>query len=380
MKEESRYQYIDALRGWAVLMIILMHASVSGSYQFPQVVRGILGHGYVGIHMLFVATGLSLALRWPAASLGSAAGLRRYAIRRACRIVPLFYLAILLYLILLGRGPRIFAPGGIDWLDIALTAVFLHNWRWSSLNSVVPGDWSIGAVVTFYVLFPLLVRWARSGRVFWSLVIGGVTATQLLNLYTQAHHWNEGFSWSFPGAGVIFLFGMAVARYLGGDAGEGRRTGHQAMAGNTVSICLLGFLIAGLPFWHLPEWLLTYRLQVALVAGLLCLLLHEFSPRLVVNPFIALVGRMTFSILVFNYIVQSSSGTFTVWLADRIGWQQPNASIPLMYLAIVVCSSLILGFLGLTLVEQPAIRFGRRLTQGPSSAGMDQPQPSLLPS
>lgn len=173
---------------------------------------------------------------------------------------------------------------------------------------------------------------------------------------------------------------MAVARYLGGDAGEGRRTGHQAMAGNTVSICLLGFLIAGLPFWHLPEWLLTYRLQVALVAGLLCLLLHEFSPRLVVNPFIALVGRMTFSILVFNYIVQSSSGTFTVWLADRIGWQQPNASIPLMYLAIVVCSSLILGFLGLTLVEQPAIRFGRRLTQGPSSAGMDQPQPSLLPS
>jgi peptidoglycan/LPS O-acetylase OafA/YrhL len=369
-------------------MIILMHAQAGGAYgRFPGVAGRIIGHGYVGIHMLFVATGLSLSLRWSAASLGNPDGLRRYAIRRACRIMPLFYLAIVLYLILLGRSPRsglgqvlsgCFDCRSIDWLDIALTASFLHNWRWSSLNTVVPGDWSIGAVATFYVLFPLLVVWAGSWRVFWALVVSGVALTQLLNLYTQAHHWNEGFSWSFPGTGVIFLFGMAVFRYLGG-AREGCRTGSLALVGNTASVCLLTFLIAGLPFWHLPEWLLTYRLQVAMVAGLLCLFLHAFPARLVVNPFIARVGRMTFSILVLHIIVLTYAGAVTAWFADRIAWQNYDEFLLPIYLSSVVCGSLALGFLGFTLIERPGIYLGRRLTQGAASAGLDQPQPDPLP-
>jgi exopolysaccharide production protein ExoZ len=372
IKEESRYQYIDSLRGWSVLMIILMHAGAGGgTYPFPEVAGSIIGQGYVGIHMLFVATGLSLSLRWSAASLGSRDGLRRYTIRRACRIVPLWYLAIVLYLILLGRNSR-----NLDWLDVALTASFLHNWRWSSINTVVPGGWSIGADATFYVLFPLLVRWAGSRRVFWALVVGGVAATQFMNLYTQAHHWNQGFSWSFPGTGVIFLFGMAVGRCLG-NAREGSRTGSLAFAGNTVSVCLLAFLIAGLPFWHLPDWLLTYRLQVATVAGLLCVFLHEFPARLVVNPIMAQVGRMTFSILVLHIIVLTYAGTFGAWLADQIAWQPSDEFFLPIYLSSVVCGSLALGFLGFTLIERPTIHLGRRLTQGAPSAGLDQPQSVL---
>ena len=344
-------------------MVILAHAS----YQMPKGVPGavghILGHWYVGTDFLLVASGLSLSWRWPPASLHRAEDLRRYAIRRVCRIVPLFYLAIGLYLVLFGRAPRPFAPLGLDWLDIGLTAGFLLNWRWTSLNSVVPGDWAVGAVATFYLIFPLLARWASSRRAFWTLTIGWMAATQALNLYTQAHHHNEAFAWSFPGSGVVFLFGMAAARYTGGF-GKERRAPRVAILGNTAAVCLTGFLIAGLPLWHLPEIFLTYRIQASVLGALLCLVLHRYSPAVVVNPLIALIGRMAFSIMVLHTLVLWHAEAFAEWLVALIPGRHPESLLPLILLSTVVCGSVVVGFLGFALVEQPGIRLGRRLTQG----------------
>jgi peptidoglycan/LPS O-acetylase OafA/YrhL len=375
LNENERYQYIDALRGWAVLIVVLAHATYLMTYPVPEAVRRILGHGYVGTDLLLIATGLSMSCRWSTASLGHAGGLRRYAIRRACRIMPLFYLGIALYLILRLFDPRNFGPSGIDWLDVALTACFLHNWRWSSLNSVVPGDWSIGAVATFYVLFPLLVRWARSWRLFAAVTVGWVVVTQALNVYTQAHHFNEAFAWSFPGSGVFFLFGMAAARLNFHREEESRkRPADQqgSIFGAMVSVFLMGFLIVGLPLWHLPEPILTYRIQACVIGALLCVQLHRSSPRLIVNPLIASVGRMTFSIFVLHTIVLLHVGAVTAELAALIPEEYSNVLLPAIYMCTVVFGSLALGFVGYFLVEQPGIRFGRSLTSAQSALGIQQ--------
>ena len=39
-----------------------------------------------------------------------------------------------------------------------LTALFLHGWHPETINSVVPGGWSIAAETSFYLLLPLLFR------------------------------------------------------------------------------------------------------------------------------------------------------------------------------------------------------------------------------
>ena len=84
--------------------------------------------------------------------------IRSFYIRRAFRIVPLFWVAILFYLLITkGEGFKLWAPDGVSTGDVVLTFLFLH---WSSVtafNSVVPGGWSIAVEMQFYLLFPLLI-------------------------------------------------------------------------------------------------------------------------------------------------------------------------------------------------------------------------------
>src|SRR5262249_22075965 len=67
-----------------------------------------------------------------------------------------------LYLALNGAGPSPNAPHGIGPAQVILTALFLHGFWPDSINSVVPGDWSIAAEMTFYLVFPFVI--ASFGR------------------------------------------------------------------------------------------------------------------------------------------------------------------------------------------------------------------------
>jgi exopolysaccharide production protein ExoZ len=48
-----------------------------------------------------------------------------------------------------------------------LTAVFLHGFWPDSINSVVPGDWSIAAEMTFYLVFPFVIASFGARRHFY---------------------------------------------------------------------------------------------------------------------------------------------------------------------------------------------------------------------
>ncbi|MFY0030172.1 hypothetical protein ABTP79_18860, partial [Acinetobacter baumannii] len=63
-----------------------------------------------------------------------------------------------------GTGPGPNAPFGIGLHQVLLTATFLHGFWPDSVNSVVPGDWSIAAEMTFYLVFPLLMTAFGSRR------------------------------------------------------------------------------------------------------------------------------------------------------------------------------------------------------------------------
>jgi len=58
----------------------------------------------------------------------------------------MFWLAIPFFLLLTGKG----APA---W-EVATTALFVHGFHPQTINSVVPGGWSIAVEMTFYAVFP----------------------------------------------------------------------------------------------------------------------------------------------------------------------------------------------------------------------------------
>lgn len=57
----------------------------------------------------------------------------------------MFWLAIPFFLLLNGKAPA--------W-EVATIALFVHGFHPQSINSVVPGGWSIAVEMTFYAVFP----------------------------------------------------------------------------------------------------------------------------------------------------------------------------------------------------------------------------------
>lgn len=90
-----------------------------------------------------------------------------FYIRRFLRIAPLFWLAIPLYLYMNGLEATYWAPEGISGRQVFLTATFLHGFWPDSINSVVPGGWSIAVEMTFYAFFPFLILVFRNNKTYY---------------------------------------------------------------------------------------------------------------------------------------------------------------------------------------------------------------------
>jgi peptidoglycan/LPS O-acetylase OafA/YrhL len=81
-----------------------------------------------------------------------------FFVRRFFRITPLFWLAIPLYLLYNGTGPGPYAPEGLRPWHVAVTAAFLHGWHPETIDSVVPGGWSIAVESSFICSCPCCSR------------------------------------------------------------------------------------------------------------------------------------------------------------------------------------------------------------------------------
>jgi peptidoglycan/LPS O-acetylase OafA/YrhL len=120
--EPKHYDYIDALRGYAILMVLGVHSSQYFTDLSP-ITKAIADQGARGVQLFFVASAMTLSMSWQARNDGTVA----FYIRRFFRIAPMFYLCLPIFLAFNGFGPSIYAPDGIGFRQIIMTATFTHG-------------------------------------------------------------------------------------------------------------------------------------------------------------------------------------------------------------------------------------------------------------
>lgn len=216
----GRSHSLDFLRGLAIAGVMAIHISQS----FPSNIHAVdyvFMCGWTGVNVFYFVSAMTMCLMWTQRT--EANPTRKFYIRRVLRIAPLFWLAIPLYLVINGTGPSSNAPNGIGPLQVILTATFLHGFWPDSVNSVVPGDWSIAAEMMFYLVFPLVITAFGSRRnlylllaIVLHLVNVGLFKTWAFELflayYGPSH---EAFVWntlhiSFLNQLPVFLVGCAL--------------------------------------------------------------------------------------------------------------------------------------------------------------------------
>lgn len=155
VQEISRLHSLDLLRGLAILGVVAVHATEF----FPSHIALLdtaSGLGRLGVQLFYYVSALTMCYMWFRRE-GEAHPIRNFYIRRVFRIAPLFWLAIPIYLIVNGMDVSYWAPEGVGFTQIFLTAIFLHGFWPNSMNSVVPGGWSIAVEMMFYTIFPFLI-------------------------------------------------------------------------------------------------------------------------------------------------------------------------------------------------------------------------------
>jgi exopolysaccharide production protein ExoZ len=219
-----RNQSLDLLRGVAILLVVLVHCAISANNSVPGLTAFAHEYGERGVQLFFIVSGYTMMLTFGGTV--DAAAIRSFYIRRAFRIVPLFWAAILFYLLITkGEGFKFWAPDGIATRDVLLTFLFLH---WSSVtafNSVVPGGWSIAVEMQFYLLFPLLIFLFRRPNgpilVYAAIALIGVVGQFAADLYLlprlaaslppdQAYLANGFFYCWLPHQLICFGFGILL--------------------------------------------------------------------------------------------------------------------------------------------------------------------------
>jgi len=234
---KQRLDFIDGLRGFAALMVVAAHSMYfNGTYAFklgPLNVSQVLGWGVFGVNLFMVISGFVLAYPLVQSDGWRELRLRDFFVRRALRILPPYWGAILLFTVLGVVVPLLYhalgsnLSGAFPSLSRSLTAIpthlfFVHNAALAfnpNFPQISGSFWSLELEVQFYLCFPLLIWWARRWGIF--NMVGGVlliTATWRAISWGALVPYNNYYltrliSWVAPGRLFEFALGI-LAAYL----------------------------------------------------------------------------------------------------------------------------------------------------------------------
>lgn len=363
MTEGRRLDFVDAARGWAILGVIAVHAS-QWTPNLSAVCLSVLGCGQYGVQLFFVASAFTLALTWEQRSSAAPSSKLDFWIRRLFRVGPMYWAGILLYLgmaMVLSKGAW---PEGWALEKIVLHGLLAHGWSPVLINDVVPGGWSIGVEVSFYLLFPFAIPMVRTlKRTFIAviatigfslaanglggLVLEGAWRTEILN--------NTFWYWWLPSQLPVFALGLLAYRLWPIELSESSWFSKALTALAFAIFAGVGYsMTKAAGSAHFAAWLFG-----AAAAAFLLLLASGTAGWLTARP-IMWVGRISYSL----YILHAAAGAlFILWALPRL---LPLAQLPgsvnfVCVMIVLLAVTIPLAWVAHQLLEKPGIAAGRAL-------------------
>jgi peptidoglycan/LPS O-acetylase OafA/YrhL len=354
VESKDRLEYIDALRGIAILGVLIVHSSMVT--QQTGAISTIAFTGQRGVQLFYMVSAFTLYR-----SLDSPRRehypISNFFIRRFFRIAPAFYLAIFANILLYALKPNYSLLRGLGWFQITLGFLFLHGASPKAIDAVAIGGWSVAVETTFYLLLPLLHRYVRTIRSTLLLFVISAALFEPLSIWL-AHRASNPFTkqyfaflW-FPVEFPVFVLGMLAYRIWKTCIPEVEKR---------PDLSLLLIFASGLIFWGcLPftnEQL--YPSSLLFLTFILALSIRPWS--FFVNPLTRFLGKISYSLYLFHFFVLIGLGSLISNMepaASRYILDRPIGMV-LAFLVLFAASVPICVFTWKS-IEEPGIRLGRR--------------------
>lgn len=395
-RPSTRLAWLDALRGFAALLVVLFHLSlwVLGNARHGEIMRH-LDLGKYGVLLFFLVSGYVIPM-----SLERHGDLRKFWIGRLFRIYPAYLAAIALAVVLA-------AVGWLEWqlpvVDETVTAVLAHATMMPELVGHRGMDrviWTLGYEMTFYLVVAGLFVWGlhklsawwASGLALLALLAGPSLPDDLLGASPERRR--------LTAVVLVLLIGLSLVAYIGkrfvllaGAAGltlvllpvvNGHATKYTTAMASWQGLLFLAVMFSGTVIYrwqegqigrvpavtaltvvalsvvgaHWAHWNNDRALQIWIgntaAVGLTFLAAYAIRNRTVPSV-LTWLGRISYSLYLFHPIVLS---LVTVVIPHM--WTLPfvvRAGIGVVYLVIVFP----LATLMYHMVELPGQRLGKRV-------------------
>jgi peptidoglycan/LPS O-acetylase OafA/YrhL len=208
---KKHYPFVDGIRGLTAFYVVLNHiwtrfVATAEASTLPQWFH-LLKFGHAAVAIFIVLSGFCLMLPLTQREgFTLAGGWKGFLQRRARRILPAYYAAMLVSLLLGALVPVILPPHSREWQSLLTHLLLVQNWtpRWSiAINGPF---WSIALEWQIYFLFALLLLPVR--RQFGRLAALGVASTLVaLPLFLRLGGTSPWFL-------LLFFQGMLAAEWV----------------------------------------------------------------------------------------------------------------------------------------------------------------------
>lgn len=350
---QKKYEYIDSLRGIAILMVIFVHIGVvldNTLLYFPEdtILHKIIWSGGYGVQLFFIVSAYTLTMSYYN-RIDESRKTLKFFIRRFFRIAPMYYLAILYFTLDKYLQFNLADP---DFSAIPVRSMLSNIFFTNALipehtNNYVPGGWSVSVEFLFYFLMPFIcskIKTVNSAMLLFLATLGvAVIIDPIFKAYVPYPYFQQyNFFVQLP----VFPLGIMIYLYLNKKDNKIK----------TYTMACLTMMLFILCYMTLPEHILF-----SLLFALILIIQSKYNFKALSNKVLASVGKVSFSMYLVHFGV--------IYMFNRIGF---NHIIPvtsygmsilnfiLMYLIVVACAYAISN-ITYRLVEVPGQNLGRRL-------------------
>ena len=328
------------MRGLAAVMVLLLHATEVATERFGSRHQNWWA-GAAGVDIFFVISGYVMSLS-SSRLVRRQGGATEFLKRRLERIVPIYWIATTLKVVLLLSVPALALRGlGGSW-HIVASYLFLPSWNTiHAALPVVPVGWTLNLEMLYYVLFALALALKLPPLRMLTPVLIAMALVPL-----AIHAWVYALlTWCDPIL-LEFLFGMLLERAW--------RRGWKLrppMAWLTLGIAMSLLVLFPRQDGTLLRPLLWGVPAAAMLAAALSL---EDSVGRRVPPWVLLIGDASYSI----YLTHGFVLPVVAMLLEAMPWTGMRKMLPVIIASLALCIGA--GWMFYRWVELPLIHFFSR--------------------
>jgi peptidoglycan/LPS O-acetylase OafA/YrhL len=351
--EPKKYQYIDSLRGIAILLVVLVHVGIVLDNMldyFPEggLLVSIIGNGAYGVQLFLIVSAYTLTMSHYN-RLDEPHKNRNFFIRRFFRIAPMYYIAIIYFTLDKYLQFNFVNP---DFSAIPLRSMLSNIFFTNSLipehtNNYVPGGWSVSVEFLFYFMLPFVCSKVKTVNSALLLFLSTLTLAIIVDpfvrtytIYPYFHEYN--FFVQLP----VFPLGILAYFFL-------NREQHDIKPVTWVYTAILILIFC---YIAVPK-----HIMFSLVFLMLLIIQAKYNFRLFSNRFFSEVGKVSFSMYLVHFAV--------VYLFNRFGFYRivevssfatSLLNFILMYIVVAVVAFAISSVTYRT-IEVPGQNLGKKL-------------------